>query len=635
MKINHYFLPNLNEIAAVIVLCLAFNTVSYASDSDIEKVTVLGKKHQYQSVTTATSATIDLTSNHALNSKLTDVLNQVSGVELNGQGGLFQVFSLRGASRWRVTTQLSGMPLHTERRAGAAASFVDPYLLASVEILKGPVSTLYGSGAIGGMVLINPRFFDGLNIEAATSTGDHNQQFHLGWGGKNISLAYAQQSANDAYTPDGMLLNSHFQQRSASMQGQWQLQDQLTLTLSNIASWGDDIGKVNNDDFLNNKATTYPDEYHWVTSIGLQSQDSWQLNVALHDQSLQTQVQRFNTSTNWVDNKSTDYSVNFFTPWQVDNFGGHVGIEQQYRQGVTASERQLSLSSNELSNMSILDANQYEWAFFADVNRRFGDVYGATGARINGIRQQNKNADVLTDQAWTYFAQLSYQPKQQFSLSALISQGFRFPSLTELYFNGTTGRGYLIGNTELKPEKSLNYEVSALWEYAAHSFDLSVYRNEVSDYIESIDIDEETRSYLNLTHGVIKGIEYQYRYRFSEHIDLSLIGHVLKGENDQGDALADIPANKIQMGVKFSKDNWQGEFSIKHRFSKNTVAYSEQNLSAANIVSASVNYHINEQWLVTLSGQNITDELYLSSTDRKSTFAPERSIGVKISWKMQ
>ena len=52
-----------------------------------------------------------------------------SSVSENGQGGLFQVLSVRGVSRHRVRTLLAGVPLAAERRAGVSASFVDPRLL--------------------------------------------------------------------------------------------------------------------------------------------------------------------------------------------------------------------------------------------------------------------------------------------------------------------------------------------------------------------------------------------------------------------------------------------------------------------------------------------------------------------------
>ena len=134
-----------------IILPTSFLSVSSYGNGTDEKLVVIGQKHQNETVEKLSSQTLDFSKQPMVTDKLTDALAGLPGIDDNGQGGLFQVFSLRGASRWRVMTQLSGMPLHTERRAGAAASFVAPYLLGSAKVIKGPASTYYGSGAMGGM----------------------------------------------------------------------------------------------------------------------------------------------------------------------------------------------------------------------------------------------------------------------------------------------------------------------------------------------------------------------------------------------------------------------------------------------------------------------------------------------------
>ena len=66
-----------------------------------------------------------------------DIISSLPGVTLNGQGGTLQAYSVRGFSRARIQTRLSGVPLSTERRAGNSASFLDPFLIGSVEVIKG------------------------------------------------------------------------------------------------------------------------------------------------------------------------------------------------------------------------------------------------------------------------------------------------------------------------------------------------------------------------------------------------------------------------------------------------------------------------------------------------------------------
>jgi iron complex outermembrane receptor protein len=90
-----------------------------------------------------------------------ELISRIPGVDANGQGGDFQTFSIRGVSRQRIQTRIGDAPIISERRAGASVSFVDPTLLDSAEVVRGPASTLFGSGALGGAVLLEPARYDG------------------------------------------------------------------------------------------------------------------------------------------------------------------------------------------------------------------------------------------------------------------------------------------------------------------------------------------------------------------------------------------------------------------------------------------------------------------------------------------
>ncbi len=85
-------------------------------------------------------------------STIVEALTQVPGVSENGQAGIFQVVSIRGISRQRVLNLFDGMRLTSERRAGVSGSFLDPTLIGTVDVLRGPSSSFYGSGALGGIV---------------------------------------------------------------------------------------------------------------------------------------------------------------------------------------------------------------------------------------------------------------------------------------------------------------------------------------------------------------------------------------------------------------------------------------------------------------------------------------------------
>jgi outer membrane cobalamin receptor len=121
---------------------------------------------------------------------LADLAVQVPGVSLNGQGGLFQSYSLRGLSRWRIRTEVNGIPLLIDRPAGSSASFIPPDLVSRITISQGPNSTLYGSDAMGGVITLDTKpvgppsyglnWQDNDNSLSLTAKGSINSVLHGG-----------------------------------------------------------------------------------------------------------------------------------------------------------------------------------------------------------------------------------------------------------------------------------------------------------------------------------------------------------------------------------------------------------------------------------------------------------------------
>ncbi|MCZ6695520.1 MAG: TonB-dependent receptor plug domain-containing protein, partial [Acidobacteria bacterium] len=83
--------------------------------------------------------------------RLVDAIVEVPGGNRSGSGQT-AVPSFRGMGRGRTLVLLDGARVTTERRAGASATFLDPFSLGSVELVRGPGSVAYGSDALGGVI---------------------------------------------------------------------------------------------------------------------------------------------------------------------------------------------------------------------------------------------------------------------------------------------------------------------------------------------------------------------------------------------------------------------------------------------------------------------------------------------------
>ena len=90
----------------------------------VEVIKVIGKKHNNGNYAALNSDMIFIDETAKTFQSVSDLVSDIPGVDLSGQGGLFQVFSIRGLSGARVQTQISGIPILSERRAGTSASFI-------------------------------------------------------------------------------------------------------------------------------------------------------------------------------------------------------------------------------------------------------------------------------------------------------------------------------------------------------------------------------------------------------------------------------------------------------------------------------------------------------------------------------
>ena len=240
-------------------------------------------------------------------STLTDMVAEAPAVSQNGQGGIFQTYSIRGVSRQRVMTLVSGMRIVGERRAGVSASFIDPRLMRSVDVLRGPSSTFYGSGALGGVIQVFPRQFESWAVEGGyQSQGDENYLL-AGWGDGKWSIGAARRDAGLSEAPNGEILNTGYTQTSGTVEYRWG-GEKMQYEVLGVAARGTDIGKSNTD--FPDRVTIYPREEHYLLRFALRHESNWRLDAWTHPNSLLTEVTR-DDSLNEVDNEAFDFGFNW------------------------------------------------------------------------------------------------------------------------------------------------------------------------------------------------------------------------------------------------------------------------------------------------------------------------------------
>lgn len=132
---------------------------------------------------------------------------------------------------------------------------------------------------------------------------------------------------------------------------------------------------------------------------------------------------------------------------------------------------------------------------------------------MNAGGQDTGRDDSSTDSKMVGSVGLVYTGIEDVALRALFSQGFRIPSLTELYI----GKGTILPrNPDLEPEKSDNYEIGARYSANGWNVDTAVFYSRIKNAINSVQVGPSQWRSENVAKAESYGIELVVDYTFVE-----------------------------------------------------------------------------------------------------------------------
>src|SRR5699024_8582712 len=83
---------------------------------------------------------------------------------------------------------------------------------------------------------------------------------------------------------------------------------------------------------------------------------------------------------------------------------------------------------------------------------------------------------------------LVWQASDDLVLRTNLSQGYVYPTLTQLFLTTSGGGGTKIGYADLKPEKSTTFELGARYDTSELLLDATLFYSRSKDYIDAISI---------------------------------------------------------------------------------------------------------------------------------------------------
>ena len=505
------------------------------------------KEDVSSSIETVSSKDID----NQMSSDVKQALQYTPGVDANGSGRFgISGFNIRGVEGDRVKMMVDGVqqptpynPGATEQRKYSNAIEIDT--LQVIEVNKGPASTLYGSDAIGGAVMLrtkNPEDMlrtDGdehrFGIKSSYTSADEQFKNTLSWAmrkGKLETLlmaTYAQGSetethssgsdiegpdrgaANPADTELSNFLGKAFYNISES--------NRLGLTIENYKRQYDE-DELNYNGYTIMPGFTYTDNFNEDTNkrfratveqqveINTSIADSLDWSVSYQDSS--SLSKNYDTTPfngrRMRERDASDVTMQFDT--QLSKLVDINGSDHEFTYGFSYLKNDFELKNTDYKfdqgtvtpgSTGIPDAKITQWGAFVQDQAFFMEDRLILTA---GLRYDSFVADPSTDEGFTteydknendaFTAKLGsvYHINDNLAVFGQIGQGFKAPTVYDLYYFYDQG-AIIEANPNLKAEKSLSYELGLRGKNEHARFELSTFYTDYTDFINQTKTGEQ------------------------------------------------------------------------------------------------------------------------------------------------
>ena len=202
---------------------------------------------------------------------VSDVLNTKSGLTMTRDGIWATDISIRGLSRNNVVTLIDGNRIETANDLSARLSMIDVNDIDRIEIIKGGSSSLYGTGAFGGVInvftknygfennnYVRGSFLTGYNSVNISGTG--NLSLNAGSKFWFAKISGTLRNAQNTQTPQGELKNSQYYDNNVSGSLGFKPFSNQVLKLDYQRYDAKDVGIPGSSLFPTNAVVSYPEE---------------------------------------------------------------------------------------------------------------------------------------------------------------------------------------------------------------------------------------------------------------------------------------------------------------------------------------------------------------------------------------
>jgi hemoglobin/transferrin/lactoferrin receptor protein len=588
---------------------------------------------------------------------LMQALETVPGINQVSEGHA-AVPAVRGLARGRTLLLIDGGRVTAERRVGPSGTFLDPSVVEGIDIARGPGSVAYGSDALGGVVSVRTRRaepgsplrtrFSG-TIGAGVPEARGSVEVSKGFAAGGVLMQAHVRNAEDYDSPEGDVFNSGWEDHGFLVH--------FTHTIAKgflSAAWQSDFGR-DIERPRNNSRTVrfyYPFENSHRLTASYQLSDVAgfrQISLTGFFGALEqrTDQDRFQTesagrSIERADVSANDFHVKGSAERRIGSARVEFGVDVNGRYNLEALDiiQAFDLAgavTGDTTNVSVDDARRIDAGVYAQAEAAMGRFARVSGG-IRGDRVTSRNVggffgdQSTANAAASGFGAVTAGPFQGFSVTAQVSRGFRDPVLSDRYFRGPSGRGFITGNPDLQPETSLQFDLAARYTIARTQLGAFVYQYRINDLIERFETQTDFFFFRNRGRAQLRGFEIEARSDLGRGYSMEIAAQIARGRAlDDGASLDDIsPATFSVLGRKdfgnraYAQGRW-AQYAADDRPGPSEIA-----APGATLVDIGGGWRIVQQLELRGIVRNLLDDTYFASPDPRWVLAAGRSVSVTV-----
>lgn len=516
------------------------------------------------------------------------------GVATGAAGGI-NIRGVGGAPTSGVLILIDGHPQYMGLMGHPLADSYQSMLAERVEVVRGPASVLYGSNAMGGVINIitKQRDTNGSYHTGQISYGSYNSLNSEVASGIRINKFNANGSLAYRHS-DGHRENMDFKQFSGYAKAGYDFTSNwngfIDLNLSKTLS--SNPGTVANPIFDNDADIIRSEVSASLENEYVNTSGALKLfyNLGVHNindgysAGEQPKPFRFNSNDHMY-GLSVFQSYNFFEGNRTT-----AGVDLQRFGG-----KALNKFIGEPAKDSIqVDTYINNAAAYLNMQQAIleGRLTMNAGVRIDFHE--------LNGSEWIPQLGLSYTPTTHTSLKAIVSRGFRNPTIRELYM-------FPPRNPDLEAERLMNYEISLLQSFPDANVDIGLnlfYIN--GDNMIQVNFVENRP--LNVNSGEIenKGFELTFNYQTTKNLSFatnySLLNMTYK--------IVGAPEHKLYMSANYTYNRWNISSGIQYLGNLYTTIVPQPVKENVWLMNARVNYAALEWLNIFLKGENLLAQDY-------------------------